>query len=359
VWRTDSPHLLDRYILSKLGETIRSVTGYLDALDSPMAAQELRDFADVLTNWYVRRSRDRFWSGPDSDAVDTLYTVLETLSRLAAPLAPLITEEVWRGLTGGESVHLTDWPDEAAFPRHGDLVSEMDTVRDIASAGLALRKAKQLRVRLPLPELTVVTQSPGSLEPYRDVLAEELNVKQVSLVQREEQTLASYGVARTVVVNARALGPRIGSDVQKVIQAVKAGDYSVTGETIEVAGHTLSGDEYELRLEVADSNQAVAFVGDEGVVLLDTHLSDDLVQEGLARDIVRAIQQARKEAGLDVSDRVELELDGSDRVWSAIDQHRDFIAQETLAQTIARGGSVGVSHSIADGESVVVALEKV
>ncbi|MTA33369.1 MAG: isoleucine--tRNA ligase, partial [Actinobacteria bacterium] len=156
-WRSDSPHVLDRYILAKLRDVIEVTTESFEALDSPMAAQAIRDFTDILTNWYVRRSRERFWDGSDHDALDTLYTVLETLSRLAAPLAPLVTEEVWRGITGGESVHLTDWPDHEAFPSVPELVSAMDAIREVASAGLALRKAHGLRVRLPLSTLTVVT----------------------------------------------------------------------------------------------------------------------------------------------------------------------------------------------------------
>src|SRR5690606_25918962 len=141
---------------------IIDVTTHLDALDSPLAAQSLRDFADVLTNWYVRRSRDRFWAGDKGgaewrDAFDTLYTVLETLTRIAAPLAPLVTERVWQGLTGGRSVHLLDWPDAEAFPEDDSLAATMDRVREIASAGLALRKATGKRVRLPLASLTIAS----------------------------------------------------------------------------------------------------------------------------------------------------------------------------------------------------------
>src|SRR5690606_8482806 len=163
-WRTDSAHVLDRYILASTRRLIRGVTADLEALDSPMAAAKLRDFADVLTNWYVRRSRDRFWEGDDSASFDTLFTVLETLTRVAAPLAPLVTEEIWQGLTGGRSVHLTDWPDAEQFPADDALVAAMDGVREIASAGLALRKAKNLRVRLPLASLTVVGGGAGLAE---------------------------------------------------------------------------------------------------------------------------------------------------------------------------------------------------
>lgn len=357
-WRTDSAHLLDRYILAKLRDTTEAVTTHLDLLDSPLAAAQLRDFADVLTNWYVRRSRERFWDGTDVDAVDTLYTVLETLCRLAAPLAPLITEEVWRGLTGGQSVHLTDWPDAAELPGDPNLVSDMDQVREIASAGLALRKAHQLRVRLPLAGITIVVDQPLRLEDYRDLLAEELNVKAVELVQRSEDTLERFGVSRRVVVNARALGPRIGKDVQAVIKATKAGDYAITPDGLVAAGHTLGEGDYELVLDVVDSDQAVGFVGTDGFVLLDTTVTDALAEEGLARDVVRVVQQARKDAGLDVSDRISLLIDGDDVALRAISAHRDLISQETLATSFEAVTLEGEEHSVGDDSVIRLSLAK-
>ena len=359
VWRTDSSHVLDRYILGKLRETLSSVTEHLDQLDSPMAAAALRDFADVLTNWYVRRSRDRFWEGNDTDAVDTLYTVLEILCRMAAPLAPLITEEVWRGLTGGESVHLADWPQAESIPEHSDLVADMDRVRAIASAGLALRKAHQLRVRLPLAAMTVVVDQPERLAGYSDVLAEELNLKSVEFAQRSDDTLESYGVTRRVVVNARALGPRIGKDVQAVIQATKAGDYTLDDGGLQVAGHTLTEGEYELVLDVAAEDQAVEFVGTDGFVLLDTTVTEELRREGLARDVIRVVQQARKDAGLDVSDRISLSLDGDSETLSALEAHGDLIGHETLATSLEVRDISGDNHAVGDDSVVRVELVRV
>ena len=175
-----------------------------------MAASAIRDFADVLTNWYVRRSRDRFWEGSDTDALDTLYTVLETLARVAAPLAPLITEEVWRGITGGESVHLTNWPNPADFPQDGALVAAMDSVREVASAGLALRKAHGARVRLPLSRLNIVTRGAQALEPYAEILSEELNVKSVECVELDDSVESRWGIGKKLIPNARALGPPFG-----------------------------------------------------------------------------------------------------------------------------------------------------
>jgi len=357
-WRTDSTHLLDRYLIAKMRDTIDEVTTHLENLDSPLAAASIRDFADVLTNWYVRRSRDRFWSGDDTDAVDTLYTVLETLCRIAAPLAPLITEEVWRGLTGGESVHLTDWPDAKQFGSDDALVAQMDLVREIARAGLSLRKAHQLRVRLPLSQLTVVVDDPGAIENYREIIADELNVKSVECVQRTDDTNERFGVTSRVVVNARAVGPRLGKDVQSVIAATKSGDYEITAEGVVAAGHTLVEGEYELALEVADESRAVEFIGSSGFVLLHTDVTEELEREGLARDIIRAIQQERKNIGLDVSDRISLTLDGDDAVAQVFDAHRELITSETLA-TEAQLGDVSGDDVAVGNTRVRVGIAKV
>ncbi|WP_309708419.1 class I tRNA ligase family protein, partial [Pseudolysinimonas sp.] len=267
---TASQNVLDRYILAKTREVLDQVTSHLDELDSPFAALALRDFGDVLTNWYVRRSRDRFWDGTDQDAFDTLYTVLETLCRMAAPLLPLVTEEIWKGLTGGRSVHLADWPDPSEFPADHDLVAAMDRVREIASAGLALRKTQKLRVRLPLARLTVVTPEPAALEPFVDILADELNVKSVDLVALTESSLSDFGIERRLTVNARALGPRIGKDVQRVIQAAKAGVWMSEGDIVIVDGTALQPAEYDLVLASSDPDAAVAFLADGGFVVLDT-----------------------------------------------------------------------------------------
>ncbi|QYH35885.1 isoleucine--tRNA ligase [Salinibacterium sp. M195] len=331
-WRTDSTHVLDRYLLAKTRELIEDVTAELDALDSPMAAAKLRDFADVLTNWYVRRSRDRFWSGDDNDAFDTLYTVLETVARVAAPLLPLVSEEMWRGLTNGRSVHLTDWPDAAAFPADHDLVASMDRVREIASSGLALRKARSLRVRLPLASLTIVSDAPDALANFSDILRDELNVKAVKFELLEEGSLESFGITKKLTVNARALGPRVGKQVQQVIKEAKAGNWETTTDGVSVDGMPLEPAEYELQMEAADEASAIAFLSDGGFVIIDTQLTPELSAEGLARDTIRVIQDARKAAGFEVSDRIALvvsALDAADH--EAIDFHSAMIASETLA----------------------------
>jgi isoleucyl-tRNA synthetase len=325
-----SANVLDRYILAKTGELVDAMTIDLENLDSPVAAGKLRDFADVLTNWYVRRSRDRFWKG-DTDAFDTLYTVLETVTRVAAPLIPLVAEEIWRGLTGGRSVHLEDWPDAKQYPYDPELVAQMDSVREIASAGLALRKARGLRVRLPLAKLTVVTARTDWFDGVEAILRDELNVKSVSFLASADP--GDFGITQKLTVNARALGPRLGKQVQQVIRAAKAGTWVQSGvSTVEVDGIELYEGEFDLELEAADEASAIAFLADGGFVLIDTEMTPELLAEGFARDVIRAVQDTRKAAGLEVSDRIVLSVTGSSRLdIGALGLFAETIAGETLA----------------------------
>jgi isoleucyl-tRNA synthetase len=297
-----------------------------------MAALKLRDFADVLTNWYVRRSRERFWDGTDTDAFDTLYTVLETVTRVAAPLIPLIAEEIWQGLTGGRSVHLEDWPDAELFPADDALERAMDAVREVASAGLALRKSRGLRVRLPLATLTVVIPEPQSLAGFTGILQDELNIKSIAFAAFDDDSVAAAGITRKLTVNARAVGPRLGKNVQSVIQSAKAGDWAQSGESVIVGGIELLPGEFELELESADDTKAIEFLASGGFVALDTTVTAELKAEGLARDVIRAIQDTRKSADLKVSDRIRLSIIGS--VASDVDAltaYGETIGAETLA----------------------------
>jgi isoleucyl-tRNA synthetase len=374
VRRTDSTDVLDRYLLAKTRDTVTSVTAHLEALDSTLAAAELRDFADVLTNWYVRRSRDRFWAGAHrtgtdatgTEAFDTLFTVLETMTRLTAPLLPLVSERIWQGLTGGRSVHLADWPSAEEFPADAALVAAMDNVRAISSTTLALRKQSGARVRLPLASLTIVTADAAALAPFEEILRDELNVKSVVLVELTEHSAADYGITSRLNVNARAAGPRLGKQVQQVIQAARAGDWGETDGVVVAGGIELAAGEYELVLERASdaASGALALLGGGGFVLLDTATTPELEAEGTARDIVRAVQDARKAAGLEVSDRISLTITGDDAASAAVAAHRDLIAGETLAVAFEFGerADIGadepVAKALAGGSRVIIGVEK-
>jgi isoleucyl-tRNA synthetase len=354
--RADSGHVLDRYVLAKTRSLVEEVTAEMDVYDVAGACAAVRSYLDALTNWYVRRSRDRFWAG-DPDAFDTLYTVLEALARLVAPLAPLTAEEIWRGLTGERSVHLTEWPQAEALPADPGLVAAMDKVREVSSAALFLRKARRLRVRLPLPRLTVAFTGAPALADYRDLIADEVNVKEVVLTD----DVAAYS-EQVLTVVPRALGPRVGGAVQQVIRAVKAGEWSLVDGRPTAAGVTLQEGEYELRLVVADAEHSAALPGPEaGVVVLDTRVTPELVAEGLARDVVRVVQQARREADLAVTDRVEVVVAASADVEAAVAAHRDFVAGETLA-TAVRFGEVppdAFKGEAGEGETVSVQVTRV
>lgn len=351
---------LDRYILAKTGELVREVTDHLENLDTTLAAEALRDFAELLTNWYVRRSRDRFWEGTTGDngkpentqAFDTLFTVLETVCRVAAPLSPLVAESVWRGLTGESSVHLQDWPSADEFAAEPELVAAMDELRQITSQSLALRKAQGLRVRLPLSRLTVVSQHAKALKPFSEILRDELNVKTIELQQLESTSAEQHGIVHTLSVNARAAGPRLGKNVQTVIRAAKSGDWREVDGTVIAGEIALEPGEYEMTLSVGDSasdGEAIALLPGGGFVLLSTVTTPELEAEGRARDAVRAIQEARKNAQLEVSDRIHLELSASVENVAALEAHRDLIMAETLAVScvinVVESGSVNADRS--------------
>jgi isoleucyl-tRNA synthetase len=352
--RTDSTHLLDRYVLAKTGELVADVTRMMDVHDLTGAGGSVRSYLDALTNWYVRRSRDRFWTG-DRDAFDTLYTVLETLCRVMAPLAPMTTEEIWRGLTGERSVHLTDWPLDDAFPRDHELVSTMDAVREVCSAALSLRKARGLRVRLPLRSLTVASPVADQLRPFADLVADEVNVKEVVFTD----DVAGYCQPVLTLV-PRVLGPRLGGQVQQVIKAVKAGDWSVTDDGVTAGGVALNDGEYELKLVASDAERSASLPGGEGVVVLDTEVTPELAAEGLARDVVRVVQMARREAGLDVADRISVVVEASPEVAAAVETHRDFLAREVLANEVTAGaaGDDGFAGEVGEAEQVKVGVTK-
>ncbi|SEC42259.1 Isoleucyl-tRNA synthetase [Amycolatopsis tolypomycina] len=352
-WRTDSPNVLDRYVLAKTHELVTDVEYAMDNYDVAGACQTVRDFLEVLTNWYVRRSRDRFWAG-DQDAIDTLHTVLEVTSRVAAPLLPLTTEVVWRGLTGGRSVHLSDWPNANDLPADAALVTAMDRVRQVASSALSLRKANKLRVRLPLSSLVVAADDAETMGAFADILRDEVNVKAVELTT----DVAAHG-GFEVAVNARAAGPRLGKDVQTVIKAVKAGDWSFQGGAVVAAGIVLQDGEFERRLVAKGGGAAAELPGGSGLVLIDTEVTPELAAEGLVRDLVRVVQQARRDAGLDVADRIALTVDAPAEVVEAARTHEKFLASETLATSVTYGpAGEGFAGTVGDGTKVTVLVAK-
>jgi isoleucyl-tRNA synthetase len=364
-WSTESDDVLDRYLLAKLHDFVEEARDRLDVYDVASACEAIRAFLDVLTNWYIRRSRDRFWNvrRDGLGAFDTLYTTLEVVTRVAAPLLPFTTEEIWRGLTGGRSVHLTDWPEVSDLPADDGLVAAMDRAREVCSVASSLRKAANLRVRLPLQDLTVVVPEAQALEDFGAIIAEEVNVRTVTLVDLAAARASDFGISQRLVVNARAAGPRLGRDVQQAIKGAKSGDWAVADDgTVTAGGLALVEGEYTLdtivEQDTATAGRATHLLPGGGFVVLDTEVTPELAQEGLARDVIRAVQQARRDAGLDISDRISLTVTGDDDVWQATVAHQQLIMSETLA---VQFGSAGADHALppaaTDGATVATVGE--
>jgi isoleucyl-tRNA synthetase len=344
---------LDWYILARTRRLVAEVTSQLDGYQIPEACESVREFLDALNNWYVRESRDRFWN-EDPAAFIVLFTVLETLTRVVAPLLPMLSEEIWRGLTGGRSVHLEDWPAVewgAADGIGGNglmaedaLVAAMERVREVCSAGLSMRKAHGVKVRQPLASLVVADVDAARLEPYRDLIMAEVNVKRLELVEYSAAAAERHGVYTKLEVNARAAGPRLGRGVQAVIKAVKLGGWTRDAQgTVVVATPdgevALLDGEYTTRTLVEDAGRGdggsgATVLSGNGFALLDLKIDDELLAEGYARDMVRLVQDERKASGLHVADRIALSLAVPRRWVAAVRRHEAMIQRETLAVSL-------------------------
>ena len=359
--RTDATGGLDRYILAKTRALVEAVEARLDANDMPGAYAVVPGFIEALNNWYIRRSRARFWraaaDADKRDAYDTLYTVLTTLCRVLAPLLPFVTEHIYRSLTGETSVHLTDWPDAAALPVEPGLVRDMDRVRDVCGAVMSLREAKSLRTRLPLRILTVAHPETATLAPYRALIADEVNVKEVAFADDP----AALG-DRRLTVDPR-IGRRLGARMKAVLAAARNDDWRENADgTVAIAGETLAQAEFTMRVVVAEGLDTAPIDGGVGAVVLDTRIDAALEREGLARDFVRLVQQTRKDAGLAVTDRIHVTAQVSDAVAAAIDAHGDHVRRETLAVDLRLDGNSAEGFQAAytlAGAPVTIAVARV
>ena len=347
-WSVDSSEELDRYLLARLRVFVGEMTERLDRYDIATACDSVVGYLEVLTNWYIRRSRDRFWDDKGETfqaAVNTLYTALEVVTRTVAPLLPLIGEEIWRGLTGGRSVHLTDWPRVDDLPDDPALVARMDRVREVCSVASAIRKSEGIRGRQPLQRLTVATADAAALEGLVPILKAEVNVREVVLTEVHE---VDAPVSQKLTVNARAAGPRLGKDVQTAIKGSKSGDWSVDAAGAVVSGGiALLDGEYTLETTLTEGHSASGLLADGGFLMLDLEITPELELEGIARDVIRSVQQARRDAGLDISDRIRLTLTVSPQIRQAVETHQELIAGETLATAV----------ELVDGGELAVRLE--
>jgi isoleucyl-tRNA synthetase len=356
---TSSDNVLDRYILGKTRRFIEDIEKALTAFDIPGACGVVPPFIDTLNNWYIRRSRPRFWAENgqvETAAFNTLYTVLTTFCRAAAPLLPFLTEKIYKGLTGEDSVHLADWPDASTLPAETDLLETMDLVREIASGTLALRETAGKRVRLPLPELTVAVSGVERLKAFEDVIKDEVNVKTVTF----DDNPHTYGT-QALHVNPK-IGARIGKAMRDVMGASKKGEWTLTPEgTVEIAGQVLTGDDFSLRVLTEEGVHSQTIARGHGVVILNVETTQDLENEGLARDVIRLVQMTRKEADLNISDRIVLTIAAGDALRAALEQFGETVKRETLAVDLRLSDDMDGAH-VAEhqmqGEAVKIGVAK-
>jgi isoleucyl-tRNA synthetase len=378
-------HALDRWVLARLGDTVDAVTVGLEGFDALAAATALAGMVDDLSNWYVRRSRPRFWgshgdgagggggaapsatTAGDPGALTTLHRCLVVTAELLAPFCPYLADEMHSTLTGGPSVHLSDWPGRPA-PPDADLVTQMDAARRLVGLGRAARAEARVRVRQPLRRALLLHPGVDLSDDVRREVSEELNVKAL-----EDVTSLNELMTWQVVPNFRALGPRLGPRVNDVKAALAEADGSElrraldTDGWVEVAGQRLGPDDVEVR---ADRHEELALAQEAGwAVALDLEVDDELAAEGAARELVRALNDLRKRLDLALTDRVALRVRAEGgALRAALDVHRDWIAEEVLASDITvddDGTSAGppsspVFHALdIDGEQVRVELSVV
>ena len=362
---------LDRWVLSRLQRTIVEVREHMENFDCTHAARAIADYSDELSNWYVRLSRRRFWDG-DEVAFATLRHCLLTLVTLLAPFIPFLTDEIYTNLAVGtgedfegdrDSVHLCDYPevDEALIDTQ--LEAGMDAVRRTVELGRAARAQAKVKLRQPLRKAVVVASDAerASIERLTEVVASELNVKEVDFV-RTEAELVSYRVRP----NYRLLGPRFGKEMPQVAAAVESLDAVAvaealqTGEEVGISidgkDHTLAADDVNLVMEQLEGYQVEAEAGH--AVALELELDDELRREGLAREVVRAVQEARKQAGLEVSDRIALALGGDEELLAAAREHEAYIAGETLADSVDYSADGVGEKATIEGRELRIAVSR-
>ena len=341
-----STEAIDNYILSKLKHLRDVVKEGIESYDVAVATAEVASFMEVLNNWYIRRTRDRFWEG-DTQAFDTLYTVLVNVAKIIAPLMPFVSEYIYKNLTGEESVHLTDYPSLANITYDKELVEQMDFVQDLCSTGKFIREEHNLRNRLPLSSLTIIGAEISSA--YQDIVKDELNVKAVKF----DNNLENYA-SKKVYLYTPLLGKTLGKDMGAVMGAYKQGQWTLNSDgTLNIAGQTLSKELFEVRLEMKEGVAGKSFADNKAVITLDTNVTEELKREGMARDFVRLVQTLRKDKDFNISDRIELSYGTENaELQTALDENKDYIAEQVLAVKINNTCTAGVEGDI-DGIKII------
>ncbi|MCQ2581821.1 MAG: isoleucine--tRNA ligase [Alphaproteobacteria bacterium] len=342
----DSDNLLDKYILSELNEVVSTTTNALSEYKPDVAVKEFVRFLDVLNNWYIRLNRERFWD-EDQTAFDVLYTVITEFVKLLAPFAPFISEYIYRNLAGGESVHLQSFPVAASSDKA--IVNDMRTIQAIVSTGKQLREQYKLRNRLPLNKITIAG---ADVHAYSTILQNELNAKQIEFISDISSVADGF-----VYLITPKIGARLGGALKDIIPMVKQGKYSIENGKLVVGDYTLNPDEFEQRLTIKSGVTGAALPDNTAVVMIDTNITHDLVVEGLANDALRFIQDSRKAANLDVSDRIKLTVFADSDLLDAINTYRDRIMSDALVLEMNMGNATQFETEI-EGNKFAINIEK-
>jgi isoleucyl-tRNA synthetase len=359
-YHPSSDNLMDRYILAKCKDAVQKIEAAMDAYDTPLACRQIENFFEVLNNWYIRRNKERFWrtehDGDKFFAYNTLYSILHIMARAASPLLPLLSEKIWQGINGGGSVHLADFPDVSKIEDEAHLVHDMDRVRDACNAALSIRNAENARVRQPLASLTIVDPESERLADYADLIKDEVNVKEVKF----SGDVAAKADLK-LKVNFPVLGKRLPEKMKDIIAATKQGNWKLVGGQVEVVGELLTNEECTLQLEPKDKKGAQALSSNDALVILDLYVTPELKIEGVARDLVRFIQQSRKDADLQITDRIALNIEtANDDVMAALDSFGSYIAEQTLASSLDLGKADSAAHRFEqkiEGGDVVIGFK--
>ncbi|MBR2274178.1 MAG: isoleucine--tRNA ligase [Alphaproteobacteria bacterium] len=326
-----SDDVLDNYILAKLKALVLGVKADMNSYEIARACAQVEDFLEILNNWYIRRSRSRFWDGTDLSAFNTLYTVLINVAKVTAPLMPFMSEFVYKGLTGDESVHLTDIPNLSTIKDSPELIARMDMVRAISSVAKAVREEHKLRNRLPLKSMIIAGQRADTLIDFADLLKDEVNVKEVTLKSDIAGVAGQFLYLKTPLI-----GKRLGAYMKDIMAKSKTNEWQQNADgTLTIAGQNLFAEEYELRLIINEGLNGQALPDNTAVVILDTEIDETLEKEGIARDFVRMVQALRKTKDFDISDRIRLSYSSQNsKVKQAINEYADYIKEQVLALDI-------------------------
>lgn len=347
-YNVKSENVMDQYILAKCSEAVTKIDKSLSDYDVPIACKAIEEFFEVLNNWYIRRNKERFWKqekDQDKQTVyNTLYSVLHIMSRASAPLLPLLCEQIWQGLTDDEvsSVHLELFPNIDDIKPQSNLIMQMDCIRDACNAGLSVRGTENIRVRQPLSSLTLVANNAKDLASFSEIIKDELNVKSVILEENIEE-FAEYKLK----INFPVLGKRLPQKMKQIIPASKKGEWKLLANgKIEICDEELEKSECEFLLEPKEKQGTQALSTNDALVILDLNITEELHLEGIARDIVRLVQQSRKDADLHITDRISLKIESDNEdIKQAVVKFNDYIARQTLSKSINNDSQKNCEHN--------------